>query len=108
MNFTRVKLEIFIPITHLDGLRLALGQAGAGKIGNYDHCCSVSQVQGYWRPLEGSAPYQGQTGQIETAMEAKVEVTCDHNQLEAVLRAIRAAHPYEEPVIQIIPLLNFP
>jgi len=100
------KLEIFIPADQVEALREALGQVGAGRIGNYDHCCAVSEVQGYWRPLEGAQPFQGQVGVAETGRECKVEVNCPRELVKATLKAIRAVHPYEEPLINIVPLAN--
>jgi hypothetical protein len=105
-DFSEVKLEIFIPATHVEALRLALGQVGAGRIGNYDHCCSVTEVRGYWRPLDGADPYQGEIGKIEQGSECKVEVNCRRELVAAALAAVRRVHPYEEPLINIIPLAN--
>ena len=96
MEFAYCKLEIFVPETHLEGLRQALQAADAGHIGQYDSCLSYSQVTSFWRPLDGAAPYSG--------TEVKVEVTCAAAQVEQVLAAIRRAHPYEEPVVNVIPL----
>ena len=101
------KLEIFLPSTHVDVLRAALAEAGAGRVGDYDQCCSVMNVRGYWRPLEGASPYQGRVGQIEEGEECKVEVNCPRERLKDVLVAVRRVHPYEEPVINVIPLANF-
>jgi hypothetical protein len=98
------KLEIFIPETHLPALQDALAEAGAGQIGKYDHCLSYSFVTGCWRPLEGAEPYSGQSGQLSREPELKVEVRCRTERLPETLAAIRAAHPYEEPVINVIPL----
>jgi len=105
-DFVEVKLEIFIPTAYVDALRDALGQAGAGRIGNYDHCCAVMPVTGYWRPLPGAQPHQGQIGQPEQGDECKVEVRCPRTAVSRALQAIRRVHPYEEPVINIIPLVN--
>ncbi len=106
MDFTRVKLEIFIPDTHVNALRAALAEAGAGMIGNYDHCCSIMPVKEYWRPLDGANPYDGTVGEISEGHEFKVEVNCPKAILPVVIKAIRAVHPYEEPLINIIPLLD--
>ena len=104
-EFTDFKLEIFIPAGQVDALRLALAQVGAGRVGNYD-CCSVMDVRGYWRPLEGAKPFQGQIGAVETGTECKVEVNCRRELVKEAIKAIRAVHPYEEPVINIVPLAN--
>lgn len=101
-----VKLEIFIPESHLEALSQALHLAGAGRIGNYDYCKSYQVVRGTWRPLENANPYLGEHGQVCTGEELKVEVNCRSELVPAVLKAIRQVHPYEEPVINIFPLLN--
>lgn len=99
------KLEIFIPESHLEPLRAALVSADAGHIGGYDSCLSYSPVTSCWRPLPGASPYLGRTGELCTAPELKVEVTCRVRDLEQTIAAIKAVHPYEEPVINAIPLL---
>jgi hypothetical protein len=101
-----VKLEIFIPESHFLELSEALHLAGAGRIGNYDHCSSIIQVTGTWRPLENAEPYLGEIGQICRGSELKIEVNCAWENVPAALKAIRQIHPYEEPVINIVPLLN--
>ena len=87
LNFPYCKLEIFLPASHLSALQ------------------SYSSVTGCWRPLPEAAPYLGQVNQLCTAPELKVEVTCQSSRLEETLGAIRRVHPYEEPVIHVIPLL---
>ena len=62
MEFKYCKLEIFIPETKILELQKALQKVDAGHIGNYDSCMSVSQVTGYWRPLDGTDPYIGKAG----------------------------------------------
>lgn len=99
------KLEIFLPASHLEPLREALRQVDAGHIGRYDSCLSYQPVTSCWRPLEGAEPYLGEVGTLCTQPELKVEVTCRISRLEETLAAIRKAHPYEEPVINVIPLL---
>lgn len=104
MNFIYCKLEIFIPETHLEILQKALWEVDAGHIGNYDCCMSYSRVTGCWRPLAGTAPYLGTQGEICSAPELKVEVTCKTEHADRTVEAIKAVHPYEEPVINVIPL----
>ena len=105
LKFPYCKLEIFLPASHLPALQEALAQVDAGHIGKYDHCLTYSPVTGCWRPLPGAAPYLGQASELCTASELKVEVTCQSSRLEETLHAIRRVHPYEEPVINVIPLL---
>jgi hypothetical protein len=102
-----VKIEIFIPGDYLEPLAEALSQAGAGRIGNYDRCMSIINVTGTWRPLENANPFLGEIGKMCSGSELKVEVNCAWEQIPAALVAIRAVHPYEEPVINVVPLLNY-
>ncbi len=102
--FTCCKLEIFIPETHLELLQKALQRVDAGHIGRYDSCMSYSPVMGCWRPLEGSEPYKGDRGRISREPELKVEVACLAARLRETMAAVKEIHPYEEPVINVIPL----
>lgn len=104
MNMQYLKLEIFIPPTHLRILQKALQSVDAGHIGNYDSCLSYSPVMGTWRPLEGTNPYIGRKNEISKEKEYKVEVTIKKENLEKTLAAVKDIHPYEEPVINVIPL----
>jgi len=99
-----VIMEIFIPEEHVDALREALAEAGAGKIGKYDHCATVTLVRGYWRTLPGADPHEGEVGALSDAVEAKVAVRCPRESIDDALAAVRRVHPYEEPVVNIIPL----
>lgn len=103
-DFKYCKLEIFLPETHLTALQKALQAVDAGHIGSYDCCLSYSRVTGCWRPLEGASPYLGEVGEISAEPELKVEVTCLTERVDATVDAVKAVHPYEEPVINVIPL----
>lgn len=103
-DFQYCKLEIFIPETHFQPLREALLSVGAGHIGAYDGCLSVTETTGFWRPLEGSHPYDGEKNILTKAKELKVEVICLKGRTEETIRAVKAVHPYEVPVINAIPL----
>lgn len=100
------KLEIFIPESHLKLLREALIQCDAGHIGNYDACMSYSHVIGTWRPLNGTRPYKGNEGVISEESEIKAEVTCKVSDVDSIIAAVKKIHPYEEPVINAIPLMR--
>lgn len=105
MEFSHCKLEIFIPESHLEPLQHALQTVDAGHIGNYDCCLSYSRVTGCWRPLDGTSPYIGNIGEISSEPELKVEVTVRAECVDETIAAVKAIHPYEEPVINAIPLL---
>ena len=101
-----IKLEIFIPESHFSALQKALQDVDAGHIGNYDSCLSYSPVMGTWRPLEGTHPYIGEQNAVSCEPELKVEVTIRAERLKETVAAIKAVHPYEEPVINAIPLIG--
>ncbi len=104
LHFQYCKLEIFIPATHFEKLQRTLQEVDAGHIGTYDSCLSYSQVLSCWRPLEGTHPYLGIVGEVSTEPELKVEVTCLAEKVDLTVEAVKKVHPYEEPVIQVIPL----
>ena len=107
MEYRYVKLETFVPESHADAVLAALWKAGAGRVGDgaYDSCAATSRVTGHWRPLSGSHPFIGHEGEISNAPEVKIEVTVATELLDASVAALRAAHPYEEPVVYAMPLL---
>lgn len=104
MDFKYCKLEIFIPETHISQLQKALQSVDAGHIGNYDSCMSCSQLTSYWRPLGGTSPYIGNVGEISGEPEVKVEVTVFTEKVDETIQAIKEVHPYEEPVINALPI----
>ena len=105
-NFTDVKLEIFVPQEYALKIRDHLAKIGVGRIGDYDHCVAITTVQGYYRPLPGANPFDGEAGRIQETMEAKIEVNCKRELVNEAINLIRRVHPYEEPLVNIIPLAN--
>ena len=101
-----VKLVIYVPLTHAEKIRQVLGEQGAGHIGNYDFCSFSVQGVGRFRPLQGAHPAIGEVGKIEEVEEERIETVCHEGDLEKILTEIRAAHPYEQPAINVYPLLN--
>lgn len=104
MDFEYCKMEIFIPASYFKALRAALRNVDAGHIGNYDSCLSYSVTTGCWRPLPGSHPYEGTENKLCTETEYKVEVICRTEKVDETIRAVKEVHPYEVPVINVIPL----
>lgn len=104
MEYNQVKIEVYIPKTHLIMCRDALNDSGLLKIGNYDMCITTTDVTGYFRPLKGANPYKGIMNKITRVDEVKLEFSCFKNELEKVIEIIKQVHPYEEPVLRIIPL----
>ncbi len=98
------KLVFFVPETHLEETKQALFAAGAGKIGNYDCCAWQTLGQGQFRPLAGSDAYLGDVDKVEVLSEFRVEMVCEASVIEQALSALRRAHPYETPAIDVIRL----
>lgn len=96
------KLTVYIPEAHLEPVKEALFAAGAGRYAAYDRCCWQVLGQGQFRPLEGSDPFVGQTGVLERVPEYRVELLCADEAVARVTRALRAAHPYEEPAFDFV------
>lgn len=106
MEFKEVKIEIFVPEEYIAKLRDELNKANALKVGDYDNVISITKVKGYWRPLEGSNPFNGEIGQICKGEECKLELRCKREYVKNAIKIIKEIHPYEEPVINIIPIIN--
>jgi len=100
------KLCVYIPLSHLEQVKKALFEAGAGKIGYYDNCCWQTQGKGQFRPLINSQPYIGQTGKVETVDEVKVELVVEDALIKEVIASMKLAHPYEEPAYDAWLLAN--
>jgi hypothetical protein len=75
--------------------------AGAGWIGNYSRCSWATLGEGTFRGGEGSRPAVGEVGRDETVTEYRVETVVPVDKLEAVIDALRRAHPYEEPAFDV-------
>ncbi|MDO5062133.1 MAG: cytochrome C biogenesis protein [Peptostreptococcaceae bacterium] len=102
----QVKLEIFTPESCLETLLSKLSEMGACRVGRYSYVSSYAKIIGTWMPEEGSDPYEGKIGEISRAEEYKLEVRCPYDRVQEAIDIVRSHHPYEEPVIHIIPLLN--
>ncbi len=98
------KLVFFVPESHLEQVKSAVFNAGAGAIGNYDQCCWQVKGVGQFRPLIGSNPFVGQAQQLEQVTEYRVEMVCEDSRIKAAVAALHAAHPYEEPAIDVLRL----
>ncbi|HYQ54533.1 MAG TPA: NGG1p interacting factor NIF3 [Pseudomonas sp.] len=101
------KLAFFVPASHVDVVKAAVFAAGGGRIGDYDHCAWQTSGQGQFRPLDGSQPYLGQTGQVEVVEEWKVELVVADELIRQVVTALKQSHPYETPAYEVWPLADF-
>jgi dinuclear metal center YbgI/SA1388 family protein len=103
-----LKLITFVPLPALAAVQAALWSAGCGRIGAYDHCSFVSPGEGTFWGTDTANPVVGQAGQLERVPEQRLEVICPSDRLTAAVTALRAAHPYEEPAFDVIPLQTVP
>ena len=100
------KLTVFVPAGDADRLREVLAEAGAGRIGDYDHASFSTPGEGRFRPLAGASPAIGTIGEVETVDEVRVEVVLPRHRRTPVVRAMLAAHPYEEPAYDVVELAD--
>ncbi|MBI2009762.1 MAG: hypothetical protein HYS86_01150 [Candidatus Chisholmbacteria bacterium] len=100
-----VKLVVTVPKTHADKVRQALGRAGAGHLGKYSFCSFTLTGTGRFLPQKGAKPAIGKVGQLEKIIEERIEVTCYQGDLDKIIAAVKKVHPYEEPAIDVYPLL---
>jgi hypothetical protein len=106
MQGDRLQIVFTVSRDDLDPVLKAMGEAGAGVLGEYTFCSFVSEGTGRFLPGDGASPHVGSVGQINAEAEVRVETFCERSKAKAVIEAIKAAHPYEEPVVYIIPLLD--
>lgn len=102
----KVKIIVTIPNENLEDVRNAICSEGAGVIGNYTYCTMTTKCIGTFKPSDNATPYIGEKNKLEFIEEEKLEVICDISIVKNVLKRLRAVHPYEEPAIDIIPLIN--
>lgn len=100
------KLVVFVPVSHEEAVRTALGNAGAGAIGNYSHCSFSARGTGRFLPGKGTNPFLGEAGKLEAASETRVETIYPASIEKQVLASMFEAHPYEEVAYDIYPVVN--
>ena len=106
IDIKKVKIIVMVPRENTQKLRDAICTEGAGIIGNYSYCTTVTQSIGTFKPSKNANPYIGEKEKIEIVEEEKLEVICDINIAKRVVKRIREVHPYEEPEIDIFPLIS--
>ena len=101
-----IKIVVFVPLGHTDIVRRAMGDAGAGIIGNYTHCTFSSKGIGRFQPQKGAHPAIGEIGKLEEVEEERIETVCLKNKAKEVIEAIKKVHPYDEVALDVYPLVN--
>lgn len=100
------KVVSYVPRSAAERIGTAMASAGAGKLGQYDSCSWRTTGEGRFRPLEGSHPFSGIAGELHHEEEVRIEALCPAASVDHVVLAIEAAHPYECPATDVLPLDN--
>jgi len=96
-------LVFYVPASHVEAVKRAVFEKGAGRYRNYDCCSWQVEGTGQFRPLEGSQPFLGSMDKLESVSEFRVEMICPEERAKDVIVALRGAHPYEEPAFALYP-----
>ncbi len=102
----KVKIIVTAPVENIKEIRNAICDEGARIIGNYTYCTISTKCIGTFKPSDDANPYIGENNKLEFVEEEKLEARCDINIVKKVLKRLREVHPYEEPEIDIIPLIE--
>lgn len=107
INIKNVKICVTIPTDYTEKVRQAICNAGAGTtFGNYSDCSSITKSIGTFKPINNANPFIGELNKLEIVEEDKLEVLCEISKVKDVIKVLREVHPYEEPAIDIIPLIS--
>lgn len=100
------KIITFVPVADAGKVRIAIGDAGAGVLGNYHHASFSSRGIGRFIPRKGAKPAIGEIGKLGEVEEEKIEVICQKEKVKDVVAAIKRTHPYEEIPLEVYKLFN--
>ncbi|AMW78433.1 NGG1p interacting factor NIF3 [Acinetobacter sp. TGL-Y2] len=101
-----LKLIYYVPESHLEPTKRAIFDAGAGGIGNYEHCAWQVLGTGQFKPIQGANPFIGKLYTLEQIPEWRVETIVPEAKASAVAKALKASHPYEEPAFEFIQIID--
>ncbi len=101
------KLTFYVPDSHVEVVKTAIFAVGAGRYENYDSCSWQVQGQGQFRPLVGANPFLGELGILEVVSEWRVETIVEDHAIEAVIQALKNAHPYETPAFDVVNIVFY-
>jgi structural hemagglutinin/hemolysin toxin protein RtxA len=101
------KISFLVPETHLEIVKNAMFDQGAGVIGNYKHCAWQTLGEGQFMALENAEPFIGEKGKLCKVPEYYVQITCTSEVVHSVITALKEAHPYEEPAYDVIKIELF-
>jgi dinuclear metal center YbgI/SA1388 family protein len=99
-----LKLVTFAPPEAVEGILESLRKAGAGAIGAYRGCFFTTLGEGRFEPLPDARPMIGRVRKRALVPEVRIETRIPGRLAPAAVEAIRAAHPYETPEMDLCPL----
>ncbi len=105
-DIKKVQITVTVPFSHVSVVREAVWALGVGVIGNYSHCSIASKVVGTFKPNNEATPFIGKNNELERVEEVQVEIGCSIEDVKRVVEEIKKVHPYEQPAINIVPLLD--
>lgn len=101
-----LKLIYYVSESHLESTKAAIFAAGAGGIGDYEHCAWQVLGLGQFKPVKAAQPFIGELNQLEQLPEWRVETIVPEAKASLVAQALKASHPYEEPAFEFIQLVD--
>lgn len=105
-DIKKVQITVTVPYSFVNVMREAIWETGVGVIGNYTNCSIASKVVGTFKPNDVAKPFIGENNSLERVEEVQIEVGAKIEDVKKVIKAIKKVHPYEQPAINIVPLLD--
>ncbi len=99
-------LMFYVPQSHVEEVKTALFEAGAGRYDGYDCCSWETEGVGQFRPLQGSKPFIGTKDTLERVKEYRVEMICSNECIKDALKSLLKIHPYEQPAYSVTKILT--
>lgn len=106
IDIKKVKIFVTVPEYYTEKVRNAVCNAGAWIIGEYSFCSTCVKSVGTFMPNDNANPYIWEKNKLEFVEEDKIEFICDIEKAKHVISELRKIHPYEEPAIDIVPLID--
>lgn len=98
---------VYVPETHLENVKKAMFNEGAGEFNGYDNCCWQIKGIGQFRAKEKSNPFIGEIDELYKIDEWRVEFIVEDRNIKQVISAMKKAHPYEVVAYSVIKLEKF-
>ncbi len=106
INVDKVMLIVNAPKYYINKIKNAIFECNGGIIGNYTHCSTSTKCISTFIPNINANPTIGKNNKLEIVEEIKLEVICNTEYVQDIVSKIKKIHPYEEPVIYVLPLIQ--